>query len=66
MGLLVGGLLSVGAARGLSSLLYGVSAVNPATFALAAGTVLVLMLVCAWIPVRRAVRVDPIVTLREE
>ncbi len=66
LGLASGALLSVAAARGLSSLLYGVSAVNPSTFGLAALTIVVLMLICAFVPVRRAARVDPIVTLREE
>ena len=66
LGLLAGAVLSLGAARGLSSLLYGVDAVNPGTFAFAGGAVLMLTLLCAWIPVRRAVEVDPIVTLREE
>jgi len=66
LGLMAGALLSLGAARGLASLLYGVDAVNPGTFAFAAGAVLMLTLLCAWIPVRRAVEVDPIVTLREE
>jgi|CXWL01.1.fsa_nt_gi predicted permease len=66
VGLATGAVLSVWAARGLSSLLYGVDPVNPNTFALAGGAVLMLTLLCAWIPVRRAVRVDPIVTLREE
>jgi predicted permease len=66
LGLVAGAALSVGAARGLSSLLYGVDAVNPGTFAFAGGAVLMLTLLCAWIPVRRAVGVDPIVTLREE
>ncbi len=66
LGLAAGAVLSLGAARGLSSLLYGVDAVNPATFAFAGGAVLTLTLLCAWIPVRRAVEVDPIVTLREE
>ena len=66
LGLAAGAVLSFGAARGLSSLLYGVDAVNPTTFALAGGAVLRLTLLCAWIPVRRAVAVDPMVTLREE
>jgi putative ABC transport system permease protein len=66
LGLLAGTALSLGAARGLKSLLYGVEAMNPGTFAVAGVAVLMLTLVCAWIPVRRAVEVDPVVTLREE
>lgn len=66
LGLGGGAILSIMAARGLSGLLFGVSALDPASFAFAAGALLVLVLVCSWIPVRRAVGVDPIVTLREE
>lgn len=66
LGLAAGGLLGMAAARGLASLLYGVTALNPATFATAAGSVVILTLTCAWIPVRRATRVDPIVALRQE
>jgi putative ABC transport system permease protein len=52
--------------RALSSVLYGVSATDPLTFA---GVPLLLLLVatCACIiPVRRAVRVDPTVALKYE
>lgn len=66
LGLGVGGVMSLVAARGLSGLLFGVSALHPASFGFAAGAVVVLVLVCSWVPVRRALGVDPIVTLREE
>ncbi len=66
IGVALGALLSMAAARGLAGLLFGVSAMSVSTLATASGAILLLVLVCSWIPVRRAVSVDPMVTLREE
>jgi putative ABC transport system permease protein len=52
--------------RFLSSLLYGVSATDPLTFACVACLLVVVALLASLIPARRAVHVDPIVALREE
>ncbi|MCI0672942.1 MAG: ABC transporter permease, partial [Myxococcaceae bacterium] len=62
----VGVLASVGLTRLLGSLLTGVSATDPLTFgavALALGGVAVL---ACWVPAQRAVRVDPVTSLRAE
>jgi ABC-type antimicrobial peptide transport system permease subunit len=50
----------------VSSQLYGVGASDPATIAATAGGLLVMSLLAALLPALRAMRVDPIKTLRCE
>jgi putative ABC transport system permease protein len=52
--------------RFLSGLLYGVSASNPSTFLITSLALTALTLIASYIPARRAMRVDPAVTLRCE
>ncbi|HLN99944.1 MAG TPA: ABC transporter permease [Pyrinomonadaceae bacterium] len=66
IGLCIGVLSAIGAAQLLAKLLFGVSAIDPLTFA---GVSLLLALVAAlacYIPARRATKVDPLVALRYE
>jgi predicted permease len=67
---LVGVGIGVGGAatltRLMSSLLYGVSPLDPLTFASTAVVLAVVALVSGYLPARRASRVDPIVALRFE
>ena len=65
-GLMAGFLLSWAATRAMIKLLYGVRAMDPATFAGVAALLAVIALAACWIPARRAARVDPIVALRDE
>jgi len=58
------GALAIG--RAMASMLYGVTAMDGAAALAAAAVLLVTSLVAAWLPARRAARVDPIAALRLE
>ena len=65
-GLLIGLVCAVGVARLMEGLLYGLSPSDPITFAIAPLTLALVVLVAAYLPARRAVKLDPIVALRCE
>jgi putative ABC transport system permease protein len=50
----------------LSKLLFGVSAIDPATYAAMAAALFLATLLASGLPARRALRVDPMVALRNE
>ncbi|MFL6567882.1 MAG: ABC transporter permease [Chthoniobacterales bacterium] len=57
---------AIAATRLLSSLLFGVTASDPTTFGVLVILVSLVAFLAAWLPARRATRVDPIIALRTE
>jgi putative ABC transport system permease protein len=65
-GLVIGGAAAMGTGRFLASQLFEVKPTDPATFAAVAGVLLATALAACAIPALRAMRVDPLVALRNE
>lgn len=65
-GLLAGALVAFGTLRWIESRLFGLSPSDPGAFLLAAGLLAVVAFAAAWLPARRASRVDPLIAIRHE
>jgi putative ABC transport system permease protein len=65
-GVVVGLGLTVAAQKILKSFLFGVSAVDGGSLAIAVATLSVVTLVAAWVPARRAAGIDPVEAIRTE
>jgi ABC-type antimicrobial peptide transport system permease subunit len=66
LGAAVGVIAAAAITHWMSSLLFGVSATDPLTFAVVLLLVTAVAALAAYIPARRAMRVDPVVALRYE
>jgi putative ABC transport system permease protein len=66
LGVAIGLCFAAGLTRLMSRILYGVSSVDPITFAFVAIVLMLVAVVASYIPARQAMRVDPLVVLRYE
>jgi putative ABC transport system permease protein len=65
-GLAIGIAGALAVTRVFDSLLFGVTASDPVTFASVSATLITVLVLAAYLPARRATRVDPIVALRAD
>ena len=66
IGMVIGWGGAAGGAKAIESLLFHVPPFDPVTFAGVSAMLALVALAACWIPVRRAMRVDPMVALRDE
>ena len=66
IGAVVGMAAAAGLTRLMSSLLFGVAALDPVTYAVVSGLLILASLLASYLPARRAMAIDPVEALRAE
>jgi putative ABC transport system permease protein len=66
IGIGIGVLVAIGVTRFIEGMLYGVTPLDPATYAAVAALFVAVTLLAAYLPARRATRIDPMMALRYE
>jgi ABC-type antimicrobial peptide transport system permease subunit len=66
IGLLAGAGLAVSLSSAMRSIVFHVAPHDPLIYAAILGTLVLAAALASWVPVRRAVRVDPTLTLRDQ
>jgi ABC-type antimicrobial peptide transport system permease subunit len=66
IGMVLGAAGAVVSSRLLNSVLFGIQPTDPPTYGIVAAVLLLSAAIASYLPARRALRVDPITTLREE
>jgi ABC-type antimicrobial peptide transport system permease subunit len=66
IGLTIGVAGALTVARLVRSLLFGIGPADPLTLSLMAAILLLAALIASYVPARRAVKIDPMVVLRDE
>ena len=65
-GAVVGVVAAIGASGVMTKLLYEVSPTDPVALLAACGVLLVVVLIAAYVPARRATKIDPALALRAD
>ena len=66
LGVAIGAAAAFALGRALESLQYGVSISDPLSWAAVLALLMLTTVIAAWRPARQAMRVDPVLLLREE
>jgi putative ABC transport system permease protein len=66
LGIGIGLVVALGLTRLISAMLFQVSATDPPTFSIVPALLLIVALAAAYLPARRAMRVEPMTALRDE